>query len=296
VTQIAVLQSEPALLLLAAALLGLVVGSFLNVVIHRLPLMMERAFREEYAAFAGNAGEAAAPPEPEGGKLTLATPSSRCPHCGAAIAPWHNIPLLSYLWLRGRCAHCRAAISAQYPMVELASGVLALGVIWHFGATWAGLAALGLTWALLALAVIDLRHQVLPDAITLPVLWLGLFANLFGLFTTTRASLIGAIAGYLVLWAVYQVFKLVTGKEGMGYGDFKLLALLGAWLGWQALPVVIILSSAVGALVGIALIVSRRLHNGTPMPFGPFLAAAGWLALMWGPELIQAYARFAGLS
>lgn len=292
-TPIAALQTAPTLVLLGAALLGLVVGSFLNVVIYRLPRMLERAFREECAAAqaaTGAAGEAVAE------RLNLAYPASRCPHCGTAIAPWHNIPVLSYLWLRGRCAHCREPIGLRYPLVEITSDVLAFFVIWHFGPTWAGLAALGLTWALLAAAAIDLEHQILPDAITLPVLWLGLFVNLFDLFTSSRASLIGAIAGYVALWTVYQLFKLATGKEGMGFGDFKLLALLGAWLGWQALPVIIILASAVGAMVGVALIVSGRLKNGTPIPFGPFLAAAGWLALMWGPDLVAAYTRFAGLS
>lgn len=293
-TAVATSHSEPLLVLLGVALLGLVVGSFLNVVIYRLPRMLERAFREECAMALAAAD--VREDEPGSERLNLAYPASRCPHCGSAIAPWHNIPVLSYVWLRGRCAHCREPIGLRYPLVEIASGMLTLAVIWHFGATWTGLAGLALTWALLAAAVIDLQHQILPDSITLPVLWLGLFVNLFNLFANTRASLIGAIAGYLALWVVYQLFKLATGKEGMGFGDFKLLALLGAWLGWQALPVIIILASAVGAFVGIALIASKRLQNGTPIPFGPFLAAAGWLALLWGPDLVSAYMRFAGLS
>lgn len=287
------LQSQGAIVLLGAGLLGLLVGSFLNVVIYRLPRMMERALHAECAAVLGNSATGAAIEEP---RFNLAFPASHCPQCSGAIPPWHNIPLLGYLLLRGRCAHCARPIPVQYPLVELAGGVLAVLTIWHFGATWAGLAALAFTWALLAAAVIDLQHQLLPDAIVLPVLWLGLFVNLFDLFSTPRDSIIGAIAGYLVLWIVYQTFKLLTGKEGMGYGDFKLLALLGAWMGWRNLPVVIILASGVGALVGIGLIATKRLQNGHPIPFGPFLAAAGWLALLWGSDIIQAYLHFAGIN
>ncbi len=284
------LQANAAFALLGAGLLGLVVGSFLNVVIYRLPLMMQRAFQAECAAALGSdAGFDESEP------FNLAFPASRCPACGGAIAPWHNIPLAGYLWLKGRCADCAEPIPLRYPLVELTSGVLAVLTIMHFGATAAGLAALVLGWSLLAAAVIDLQHQLLPDAIVLPLLWLGLFVNLFHLFATPQAAIIGAMAGYLSLWTVYQGFKLLTGKEGMGYGDFKLLALLGAWMGWHDLPLIIILASGVGACTGIGLMASKRLQSGNPIPFGPFLAAAGWLALLWGPDLMQAYWRFAGL-
>ncbi|MFP4079032.1 MAG: prepilin peptidase [Ectothiorhodospira sp.] len=287
------LAAQPAVLLSATALLGLVIGSFLNVLIHRLPLMMERQWQREARAWLG---EEAPTGEGTDRPFNLLVPHSRCPACGHRIRVRENIPVLSYLILRGRCAACRTRISPQYPLVETAAAVLAVTVIAHFGATWAGAAALLLTWSLLALAVIDLRTSLLPDTLTLPVLWLGLVLNLGGIFTDPTSSLLGAVLGYLSLWSVYQAFRLLTGKEGMGYGDFKLFALLGAWLGWQMLPLIILLASLVGALVGLTLIVLRGRDRELPIPFGPYLAAAGWIALLWGEPMVTAYLRSAGLA
>ncbi|MBK1691301.1 prepilin peptidase [Ectothiorhodospira mobilis] len=287
------LALHPAWILGATALLGVVIGSFLNVVIHRLPVMVERQWQHEARAWLGQEEGAG---EQSEGPFNLLVPASRCPACGHRIGPLENIPLLSYLVLRGRCAACRARISPQYPLVEGVTAVLSVAVIAHFGVTWAGAAALALTWSLLALAVIDLRTTLLPDALTLPVLWLGLLVNLGVVFTDPTSSLLGAVLGYLSLWGVYQAFRLLTGKEGMGYGDFKLFALLGAWLGWQMLPLIILLASLVGALVGIALIVVRGRDRELPIPFGPYLAAAGWIALLWGEPLVAAYLRGAGLA
>ena len=287
--------------LIAVGLLGLTVGSFLNVVIHRLPIMMEREWRAHCAeitddAAAQNALEAtpATSKDPEG-KFNLSVPRSRCPHCGHAITALENIPVVSYLWLRGRCSGCSAKISARYPIIEFITALLSVAVAWHFGFAWPALAGLFFTWALITLTMIDFDHQLLPDSITLPFLWLGLGLSLWQVFVDTPTALIGAIAGYLSLWTVYWAFKLVTGKEGMGYGDFKLLALLGAWMGWQMLPVIILLSSAVGAVVGISLIVVRGRDRSIPIPFGPYLATAGWIALLWGHEITNAYLRYTGL-
>ncbi len=270
--------------------LGLLVGSFLNVVILRLPVMMERDWQAQAREFLD-----LEPPEQQA-PLSLARPASRCPQCGHAIRWYENIPLFSYLWLRGRCSACAAAIGLRYPLVELLTAVLSAVVAWHFGFGWQAGAALLLTWALIALSVIDVDHQLLPDGITLPFLWLGLLLSLFPLFADTRDSLIGAIAGYLSLWTVYQLFRLLTGKEGMGFGDFKLLALLGAWLGWQALPMIVLLSSAVGAVLGGTLLLVQGRDRNTTIPFGPYLAIAGWIALLWGDPLSRAYLRWSGLG
>jgi leader peptidase (prepilin peptidase)/N-methyltransferase len=283
VSLIEALSGWPLLLIAVTAVLGLIVGSFLNVVILRLPRMLERQWWEEART------ALQLPHRPAGERFSLAYPPSRCRNCGAGIPPWHNIPVLSWLWLRGRCANCSAPVSIQYPLVELLSGLAAAACAWRFGWSPQLAAALVLSWALIALAVIDLHTQLLPDAITLPLLWLGLALSLFGTFVDLQSAVVGAMAGYLVLWSVYWLFKLLTGKEGMGFGDFKLLAALGAWLGWQSLPLVILLSSAVGAAVGIGLILSRRLDRGVPMPFGPYLACAGWIALVWGDQLISRY-------
>ena len=269
--------------------LGLMVGSFLNVVIHRLPLMMERGWREQCQEYLGESGEQQTP-------LTLAKPTSHCPHCGQKIRFYENIPVLSYLWLRGKCASCRQAISLRYPLIELLTAILSAVIAWHFGFGWQTGAALLLTWALIALSIIDTDHQLLPDSITLPFLWLGLTLSLFPVFADMRSSLIGAIAGYLSLWTVYQLFKLLTGKEGMGFGDFKLLALLGAWLGWQSLPMIILLSSAVGAVLGGAMIAIQGRDRAQPIPFGPYLAIAGWIALLWGDRISSAYLRWSGIA
>jgi leader peptidase (prepilin peptidase)/N-methyltransferase len=274
--------SEPPFLTLAAALLGLVVGSFLNVVIHRLPRMMERGWMLECAELRGET-----PPPAE--KLTLATPRSRCPQCGHGITALENIPILSYLVLGGRCSACRTRISPRYPLIEALSGLLSGYAAWRFGASWAGAGALLFIWGMIALTFIDLDTQLLPDSITLTLLWAGLLLNLGGTFVELKAAVIGAAAGYLSFWAVYWVFKLATGKEGMGYGDFKLLAVIGAWLGWQMLPLTILASSMVGAAVGISLIVFARHGRNIPIPFGPYLAAAGIIALFWGKPLTQQY-------
>jgi len=289
---IELLSSSPAFYLFVVGLLGLMVGSFLNVVIHRLPIMMEREWRAHCSELAeGNTS----PPDTEE-KLTLSIPRSRCPHCGHSITARENIPVLSYLWLRGRCSACSEKISARYPLIEFITALLSVTVAWHFGFTWPALAALFFTWALITLTMIDFDQQLLPDSITLPFLWLGLALSLWPVFVDSPTAIIGAIAGYLSLWIVYWAFKLVTGKEGMGYGDFKLLALLGAWMGWQMLPVIILLSSAVGAVVGITLILVRGRNRNTAIPFGPYLAAAGWIALLWGHDISNAYLRFSGLQ
>ena len=273
---------EPVASTALAAVVGLVVGSFLNVVIHRLPKMMEHGWMAECAELRGEA-----PPPAE--KLTLATPRSRCPQCGHAISALENIPVLSFLFLRGRCRACQAPISLRYPLVETLSGVLSGYAIWRFGISWAGIGALFFVWCMIALTFIDFDTQLLPDSITLPLLWAGLLLNLDGTFTDLRSAVIGAAAGYLSLWSVYWAFKLATGKEGMGYGDFKLLAAIGAWLGWKMLPLAILASSMVGAVVGIALIVLARHGRNIPIPFGPYLAAAALIALFWGKPLTEHY-------
>jgi len=274
--------ADPAVFALAAGVLGLIVGSFLNVVIHRLPIMMERDWAAQCAELRGEA-----PPVFE--PLSLARPRSRCPRCGHAITAVENIPVLSWLLLRGRCKGCAAPISFRYPLVEALTGLLFAFAAWHFGFAAAGLGALVFLAALVALTGIDFDTQLLPDDITLPLLWLGLALNAIGVYTDLKSAVIGAMAGYLSLWAVYWAFKLITGKEGMGYGDFKLLAALGAWLGWQMLPLTVLLSSLVGAVVGIALMVIARHGRNVPIPFGPYLAAAGAIALFWGRPLTHAY-------
>ena len=276
------LFADAAVFALAAGLLGLAVGSFLNVVIHRLPIMMERDWAAQCAELKGET-----PPACEA--LSLARPPSRCPHCGHSITALENIPIVSWLLLRGRCKGCAARISFRYPLVEALTGLLFAFAAWHFGFTAAGLGALIFVAALVALTGIDFDTQLLPDDITLPLLWLGLAFNAFSVYTDLKSAVIGAMAGYLSLWAVYWGFKLTTGKEGMGYGDFKLLAALGAWLGWQMLPLIILLSSFVGAVVGIALMVFARHGRNVPIPFGPYLAAAGAMALVWGKPLTRAY-------
>jgi leader peptidase (prepilin peptidase)/N-methyltransferase len=273
---------EPVAYTTLAAVLGLMVGSFLNVVIHRLPKMMERGWMAECAELRGE-------PTPQAEKLTLATPRSRCPHCGHGITAVENIPLLSYLFLRGHCRACHARISPRYPLVEALSGLLSGYAAWRFGASWASVGALLFIWGMIALTFIDFDTQLLPDSITLPLLWMGLLLNLGGTFTDLKSAVIGTVAGYLSLWAVFWAFKLATGKEGMGYGDFKLLAAVGAWLGWQMLPLTILASSMVGAVVGIALIVFARHGRNIPIPFGPYLAAAAIIALFWGKPLTQQY-------
>jgi len=273
---------DPTVFTASCALLGLIVGSFLNVVVHRLPIMMERDWQCQCAELRGEA-------QPVHEPFSLATPRSRCPACGHPISALENIPVISWLALRGKCSACHAAISPRYPLIEALSALLCALAAAHFGYGWAAAGALLLIWSLLALSFIDFDTQLLPDSITLPLLWAGLLFNLFGIYTDLQSAVIGAIAGYLALWLVYWGFKLATGKEGMGYGDFKLLAALGAWLGWQVLPLTILLSSLVGAVAGIALIVLARRGRNVPIPFGPYLAASGMLALFCGRELTQGY-------
>lgn len=282
------LQENTGLLIFSAALLGLIVGSFLNVVILRLPRMMELSWRRECQETLGLTIETTE-------TLSLLSPPSRCNGCGARIKPWQNIPVISWVLLRGRCAQCQTALSVQYPLVEAATGLMFAVCAQKFGWSPQLLMALVFTGALITLTVIDLRTQLLPDAITLPLMWLGLLLSFWPLFADMPSALAGAIAGYLILWSVYQLFRLVTGKEGMGYGDFKLLAALGAWLGWQSLPMIILLSSVVGAVVGIGLIVFRRQGKEIPIAFGPYLAAAGWIALIWGDVISSTYLSATGL-
>ena len=330
-----ILADTPWLLTGSVFVLSLLVGSFLNVVIHRLPIMLDRQWRaqaEEMLRPESSAppptadsleprsdlpptadsleprsdlpptADSPPPPAPPPARYNLVTPRYTCPHCNAGIKAHQNIPVLSYLLLGGKCANCGAPISLRYPIVELATAVLSAAVVWHFGWHWQTVAALCFTWALVALTMIDLDHQVLPDVITLPLLWLGLLLSLAwhpGLAppipVDPRSAIIGGATGYLSLWLVYWAFKLATGKDGMGYGDFKLFGAFGAWMGWQMLPLIILLSAFAGAVVGIALIVLRGRDRNVPMPFGPYLAAAGWIALMWGPQMVGGYLSLAGL-
>ncbi len=276
------LAADPALFAVAAGVIGLLIGSFLNVVIHRLPRIMERDWAVQCAELRGE-------PPPEAEPFSLSRPRSRCPHCGHAISALENVPVVSWVVLRGRCRGCDKRISVRYPVVEAATGLLFALSAWHFGPGFAVVAAMGFAAALVALAMIDVDTQLLPDDITLPLLWAGILVNAFGAFTDLRSAVFGAMAGYLALWSVYWAFKLATGKEGMGYGDFKLLAALGAWLGWQMLPLLILLSSFVGAVVGLTLMVVARHGRNVPIPFGPYLAAAGLIALYWGKPLTRAY-------
>ena len=280
------LASNQLVFILGASVFGLLVGSFLNVVIYRLPIMMQRGWRAQAREFLD------LPAEPSS-VFNLTLPNSQCPSCEHEIRAWENIPVVSWLALRGKCSSCKARISPRYPLVELACGVLSGYVAWHFGFTLQAGAVLLLTWALLAASMIDVDHQLLPDSIVLPLLWLGLICNTQGLFATLPDALWGAVFGYLSLWSVYWLFKLVTGKEGMGYGDFKLLAMLGAWGGWQVLPLTILLSSVVGAVLGSIALRMQNAENGTPIPFGPYLAIAGWIALLWGEQITASYLRFA---
>lgn len=274
-----------ALVAAIAGIFGLMIGSFLNVVIHRLPKMMQRESDNYVASESGQA-------LPHQDRYNLVLPRSRCPHCGHKITALENIPVLSYLVLRGKCRGCQAAISIRYPAIELLTGALSCFLIWHFGSGIAGLAALLFLYLLVALTFIDADTQLLPDDLSYPLLWAGLLINIPSTFVTLPEAVIGAAAGYLVLWSVYWLFKLTTGKEGMGYGDFKLLAALGAWMGWKMLPVIILLSSLVGAVVGIALIVFAKHGRDVPIPFGPYLAGAGLIALPYGPVITQTYLQF----
>ena len=290
---VSVLEQYPLLFIAGVALLSLIVGSFLNVLVYRLPIMMEREWQHEYQAyFTPDAAEADKTPE----RFNLAVPRSACPHCKAPVLARDNIPVLSWLLLKGKCRSCSAPISARYPLVELLTAVLSATVAWQLG--FGALAAVFIftTWILIALTFIDIDKMLLPDQLTLPLLWLALLFSLSDAALVSPAqALTGAAVGYLSLWSVYWLFKLLTGKEGMGYGDFKLLAVFGAFLGWQQLPLIILLSSVVGAVVGITLLTIQGKDKATPIPFGPYIAAAGWIALLWGEQLTQGYLRYLGL-
>lgn len=295
-TLIDLIQSNTSVLVILAIALGLLVGSFLNVVIYRVPVMLQREWRQQCCEFleidektTNNAGTA-----PTHKVFNLVKPDSHCPQCNAPVRAWQNIPILSYILLGGKCAKCKSHISLRYPIIEAITGLLSGLVAWHFGATWLTLAMLLFTWSLISLTMIDFDHQLLPDNITLPLLWLGLAVNVLlpNSGVDPRDAILGAILGYLSLWSIYWVFKLLTGKEGMGYGDFKLLAALGAWMGWQSLLLIIILSSFVGAIVGIALLLFLGRDRSIPIPFGPYLAGAGFIALLWGEAFMNLYVTF----
>jgi len=284
------LIDNPLLLLLSAAIIGLIVGSFLNVVIYRLPLILQSRWNTDCHEHLGLTNENV------DNTISLSLPPSHCPHCKANIKAWQNIPVISYLLLGGKCSNCGAKISIRYPLVELLSGLLTAAVIWHFGLTAAGISATLLAWSLIALTFIDLDHQLLPDSITLPVLWLGLLLNASSVFTDPVSAIYGAAFGYLSLWLIFQLFRLLTGKEGMGFGDFKLLALFGAWFGWQLLPQIVVIASVAGAVIGVAMILLRKHERETPIPFGPYLAIAGIIAMLWGDSINHWYLQISGIT
>jgi len=290
-----VLFSESPLLFIGmASILALLIGSFLNVVIYRLPVMMERDWRAQCDEISSTPADDL----PEG-RFDLTVPRSRCPTCDHQITALQNIPVLSYLFLGGKCGNCKAPISRRYPAIELLTAVLSGVVAWRFGFGWEAAAGIALTWTLIVVSMIDIDHQIIPDSISLPLIWAGLFLSLFHphegaqiLFVDSQTAIAGGLAGYLSLWSIYHLFRLLTGKEGMGYGDFKLLAALGAWLGWQMLPLIILLSAVVGAISGILMIVIKRHERSVPIPFGPYLAAAGWIAMLYGPQIMNWYLDF----
>ena len=288
------LETQPAFFVLAAALFGLIVGSFLNVVIHRVPIMLSRRWQQECQELAGTDVDSHVGQNP----YNLVVPGSCCPHCGHTIRPWENIPLASYLFLRGKCSGCGQRISPRYPLVEILTAAVSAVVAWRLGFGVYAAVIIVLSWALIAMTFIDIDHQLLPDTITLPFLWLGLGINSFHLIPDIELTdaVLGAVAGYLSLWIVYQLFRVITGKEGMGYGDFKLFALFGAWLGWQSLPLIILLAALAGAIVGIGSILLLGRDRQLPIPFGPFLCGAGWIAALWGRDITRTYLQLAGFS
>lgn len=267
----------PLVFILAVFVFGLLIGSFLNVVAYRLPLMLQAAWQAECKSYLEIPVQAT-----ESKSFNLFFPGSQCPHCSHRIRFWENIPVLSYLWLRGKCSACKNKISWQYPIVEFLCGVFSVAVIWQWGMTVQTITGLFFTWIILALSVIDIKQQLLPDVMTIPMIWLGLMINIFAVYCNLQDAVIGALAGYLSLWLLAKIFFIVSGKIGMGHGDFKLLALLGAWFGWQMLPLIVLISSLLGSIVGIALIVFKNHDRQIPIPFGPYLALAGWIAMMWG--------------
>ncbi len=286
--------SRPVIFYPLTFILGLIVGSFLNVVIYRLPKRMEQELEDACAELADVETEYV--PNRWFGLAYLMTPPSTCLSCGHRIKAWENIPVISWLLQKGKCTACGTRLSIQYPVVELLTAILSVAVAWHFGFTWQTLAALVLTWALVTMSVIDIKLQLLPDVLILPLIWLGLMLNLNGWFTDIESAVYGAVAGYLSLWFIFHFFLLITGKEGMGYGDFKLFALFGAWLGWQFLPQILLVSAVVGAISGLGMIMFLGRDKAVPIPFGPYLAAAGWIAMLWGDEINRSYLQFAGIG
>ena len=278
------IASNTTLLLVYSFVIGAFIGSFLNVVIHRIPVMLERQWKSECQELLSPDTNT-----PILQKYNLCVPRSHCPACNHQVKAIENIPIISYLFLKGKCSNCGTKISVQYPLVEFLTAILTIIVVWKFGFSWQSLGGVLLTWFLIALSGIDLKTHLLPDNLTLPLLWLGIIFNIFTTYTDLTSSVLGAIFGYLSLWSVFHLFILITGKEGMGYGDFKLLAALGAWLGWQSLPLIILLSSAVGAIFGISMIVIKLQERSQPIPFGPYLAVAGWIAMLYGNQLIAFY-------
>ena len=279
-------QSQPLIMLSMVAVFALMVGSFLNVVIYRLPIIMEREWKTQCQDFLGHPDTEKLPVE----RYNLVIPRSRCPHCDHLISAWENIPVISYLFQKGRCRHCSKPISMRYPVIEALTAVLSVMVINHFGLNWSAISLMILTWGLISLSFIDLDHHLLPDNLTLPLMWLGLLMAVFGIGTVdVKSAVVGTMIGYASLWTIFQLFRLATGKEGMGYGDFKLLAVFGAWLGWQQLPLIILLASFVGAVVGILNIVIRKKDKSQPIPFGPFLCTAGFIAMLWGDQITRNY-------
>lgn len=287
------LEQQPALFYTSIIVFSLLVGSFLNVVIHRLPVMLHRGWKNDCIEFLGekfpDTLTSSDKNTAEGEKYNLVAPRSACPDCGHMITAIENIPILSFIFLQGRCRNCKTRISWRYPFIEFLSAAMVVTIAWKFGFGLPALFAAFFTWSLICLTFIDYDHQYLPDQITLPFLWLGLLLNMNDMYTDLQSALLGAVAGYLTLWIVFQVFKLITKKEGMGFGDFKLLAMLGAWMGWQALPAIVLMSSVVGSIAGIGLIIFKQHDKGKPIPFGPYLAVAGWIVFLWGNELNQLY-------
>lgn len=283
---ISLLKGNTAFFLTIVGLFSLLVGSFLNAAIYRIPIMLQQGWREECEDFFG--GDNVDQDQDKGKKFNLFVPRSQCPHCGHMITAIENIPVISYLFLRGKCSSCKTGISAQYPLIEIFTAAVSVFIAWKFGVTWQALAALFFTWTLITLSLIDAKTMLLPDNMTIPLMWLGIAVNYHHIFVDLQSSVLGAMIGYLSLWSLFHVFRLITGKEGMGYGDFKILAAIGAWGGWQILPFTIFAASFVGAIVGIALIVIQNKKESQPIPFGPWLALAGFIGFIWRDEILQA--------
>ncbi|HIQ14954.1 MAG TPA: prepilin peptidase [Leucothrix sp.] len=285
------LRENPTFFLIVVGLFSLLIGSFLNAAIYRIPIMLQQSWREECEELFGGESEQSTPKE----KFNLMVPRSQCPSCGHMITALENIPVLSYLFLGGKCSSCKNKISIQYPVLEILTTLVSVFVAWNFGFGWQTLAALLFTWVLILLSMIDAKTMLLPDNLTLPLMWFGIAVNYHGLFVDLQSSVLGAMFGYLSLWSLFHLFKLITGKDGMGYGDFKILAAIGAWGGWQILPFTVFAASTLGAIIGILLIVIQRNKESQPIPFGPWLALAGFIGFIWRDEIITTMGRYFGL-